>query len=104
MKKQSYLYWGNVPDNIIISGKRPFLVLSKEQYNDTCVLVAPLFSTKGSPTSHIPISKEVYPIKNGVIRTDCISTINSEYLTEEICKLRDEDINKVKEVLKSILL
>ena len=60
----------------MISGKRPFLVLSKDQMNDYFVVVAPIISTMGFPASHIPISKGVYPIKNGVIRLDCISQLN----------------------------
>jgi mRNA-degrading endonuclease toxin of MazEF toxin-antitoxin module len=103
LKKQGYLYWGNVPENILVTGKRPFLVLSKDQMNDYLVVVAPLFSTKELPASHIPIRNEIYPIKNGVIGLDRISTIKSEYLTEEICELREEESIKVKETLISLL-
>jgi mRNA-degrading endonuclease toxin of MazEF toxin-antitoxin module len=104
MKKQGYLYWGNVPDNAMVSGKRPFLVLSKDQLNDYLVIVAPLFSSKGVAEAHIPISKNEYPIKNGVIGLDRISTIKSEYLSEEICKLREDEIIQVKKFLKCILI
>ncbi|MGF6949100.1 mRNA-degrading endonuclease toxin of MazEF toxin-antitoxin module [Neobacillus sp. B4I6] len=104
MKKQGYLYWGNVSDNTIITGKRPFLVLSVDQMNHSSVIVAPLFSVNGLLATHIPISNETYPIKNGVIKLERISTIKSDYLSEEICKLREEEIIKVKEVLNSILL
>jgi mRNA-degrading endonuclease toxin of MazEF toxin-antitoxin module len=103
MKKQGYLYWGNVPDNAMISGKRPFLVLSKDQLNDYVVIVAPLFSSKGVAEAHIPIRTNEYPIKNGKIGLDRVSTIKSEYLTEEICKLGEEEFIEVKEFLKSIL-
>jgi mRNA-degrading endonuclease toxin of MazEF toxin-antitoxin module len=103
MKKQGYLYWGRVPDNAMISGKRPFLVLSKDELNDYIVMVAPLYSSKGVTEAHIPVSKDESPIKNGIIGLDRVSTIKSEYLTEEICKLAEEELKKVKEFIKSIL-
>nr|WP_304220276.1 type II toxin-antitoxin system PemK/MazF family toxin [Fredinandcohnia onubensis] len=103
MKKQGYLYWGNVPDNAIVSGKRPFLVLSKDQINNNYIVVAPLISVQGLPEIHIPISDKEYPINNGIIGLDRISTIKSEYLTEEICKLKEEELKKIKDVLHNLL-
>ncbi|WP_121663473.1 type II toxin-antitoxin system PemK/MazF family toxin [Metabacillus litoralis] len=102
MKKQGYLYWGNVPDNTGVSGKRPFLVLSNNQVNNNSVIVAPLRSIKSSIATHITIASDSYPFKDGSILLDQITTIKEEYLQEEICKIRDENYSKVKETLRML--
>jgi mRNA-degrading endonuclease toxin of MazEF toxin-antitoxin module len=102
MKKQGYLYWGNVPDIKSIYGKRPFLVLSNDQVNKYLVVVAPLRSVNSSINAHIPIRSEIYPIKDGIIDLNLIFTIKQEYLDEEICPLREEELNKVNEALMTI--
>jgi mRNA-degrading endonuclease toxin of MazEF toxin-antitoxin module len=104
MIKQGYLYWGDVPKEGMPSGrltrKRPYLVLSNDQANNISVIVAPLTSAKNSVLTNVKISREYYPIKDGYILLNNISTINKDYLLEEICQLRGEDSNKVKETLK----
>ncbi|WP_420768598.1 type II toxin-antitoxin system PemK/MazF family toxin [Parageobacillus thermoglucosidasius] len=102
MKKQGYLYWGNIPDIPRISGKRPFLVLSNNEMNQYSVIVAPLRSVQSSIKTNIPISSEKYPLKDGIIALGEITTIPSNYLEEEICELRDEEFNQVKEILKTL--
>jgi mRNA-degrading endonuclease toxin of MazEF toxin-antitoxin module len=102
LKKQGYLYWGNVPNNEGVSGKRPFLVLSKDINNVNSVVVVPLKSIKSSINTHITIKRESYPLKDGSIFMEQITSIKEEYLQEEICQLTDEDYKTVKETLKTM--
>jgi mRNA-degrading endonuclease toxin of MazEF toxin-antitoxin module len=90
------------------TGKRPFLVLSNNEMNQYSVIVAPLRSVaslrsfQSSIKTNIPISSEKYPLKDGIIALGEITTIQSNYLEEEICELRDEEFNQVKEILKTL--
>ncbi|MCM3323278.1 type II toxin-antitoxin system PemK/MazF family toxin [Cytobacillus kochii] len=99
MKKQGYLYWGNVQNNESVSGKRPFLVLSKSQTNNE-IVVAPLRSIKSLTYTQVPISSKRYPLKDGTIFLEQVTSIKAEYLGEEICELQNEEVSKIKEGLK----
>ncbi|WP_366945213.1 type II toxin-antitoxin system PemK/MazF family toxin [uncultured Metabacillus sp.] len=77
-----------MPDNTGVSGKRPFLVLSNDQSNNNSVIVAPLRSINSPIATHINMTGDLYPFKDGSVLLDQITTINGEFLEGKFVKKR----------------